>query len=231
MQSKESPVTYARWPGQLHRSIFETAHISLPLLGRNGITEKKSPIPPFPPNESFYSQLDSAVIYWSQYFEIIFHFLDRPIAAKQYPNDHVHLPKRIPNWKSIRRMDTECWMGEIFSVVGCIVLRIATVYNTQTQTHTIPTSRNDDFAAHLGFGQKTRKYFTIYKSLFNLEQLTATASASTINTIFQCLSSWKATTLLRCELYTFVFGCFVRMENEWKMEEWVWERERKTFAN
>lgn len=100
--------------------------------------------------ESFYSQLDSVVIYWSQYFEIIFHFLDR---REQCPHDG--RSKRIPNWKTIRRMD------EIFLLVGgCIVF------------HTLPPQwvlsiRLFGFLA-------MRKYFAIYKSLLKLNNMNAT---------------------------------------------------------
>lgn len=138
--------------------------------------------------ESFYSQLDSVVIYWSQYFEIIFHFLDR---REQCPHDG--RSKRIPNWKTIRRMD------EIFLLVGgCIVF------------HTLPPQwvlsiRLFGFLA-------TRKYFAIYKSLLKLNNMNATTPLhnphlrrpSTHTHTFSSLSSRRATTLQWCEITKYV---------------------------
>lgn len=95
------------------------------------------------------------------------------------------LLKRIPDWKSIRRIKVECWMDAIY------------IYTFTGRLHCA--------VSFFGFGMKWFRQpfqFLALQKRENILQFTnlfSTLAASTINTIFQSLSSWSATTLLRCE--------------------------------
>lgn len=124
------------------------------------------------------------------------------------------LSKRIPNWKSIRRMEVEL-TGRLHCVASrnreCLAFGM----------EILPPIRISGIA-------KTRKYFTIYKSLFNLNnpyilRSSTAATATSQFTIFQRLSSWSATTLYSDAKYVCIrllYENWVRMKN--------WER-KKTF--
>lgn len=126
------------------------------------------------------------------------------------------LAKRIPNWKSIRRMEVEL-TGRLHCVASlnheCLGFGMMIV----------PPIRIRGIA-------KTRKYFTIYKSLFNSNNpciLRSSTAASTNITIH----NFPTLKLLECNY--FILRCAIRLSSaaprELSTNEKLRKKERKLF--